>query len=388
MDLSRSAYGTWSGGRFMHFGEVLDEARWIGCIQRAFEAGIRTFITADVYGSGRADELLGVALEGVPRRDYCLVGAVGHDFYLGSREGSKGYARFTDPALRGPEGYGEFLRMATERSLERCRIDSFDLLLLHNPGRLGFRHAAVWQGLAGLREAGLTGRIGLAPGPANGFTLDVVRTLEEFGALIDWAMLILNPLEPWPGRLALPACRRHGVKVLTRVVDHGGTLWGDVRPGHQLRPGDHRSFRPQGWIAHAWDRLAAMDEIRRRHGLSWMHFACLWNLSHEGVECVAPTLIQETEQGEEAARTIEEKIDELAALPEINPITAIEREQVATLGDNTGCMALKGASARCDDDERPDQWPLDEETRAVATRWGIADAYRSELAPVEGAAAS
>ena len=44
----------------------------------------------------------------------------------------------------------------------------------------------------------------MAPGPANGFTLDVIACLERYGELIDWAMLILNPFEPWPGEL-LPA---------------------------------------------------------------------------------------------------------------------------------------------------------------------------------------
>ena len=99
--------------------------------------------------------------------------------------------------------------MATERSLERCGIDSFDLLLLHNPDRIGYTSEAVWGGDGGAARAGLTRLIGVAPGPANGFTLDVIDCLERFGALIDWAMIILNPLEPWPGELCLGAAARH-----------------------------------------------------------------------------------------------------------------------------------------------------------------------------------
>ena len=81
MDVTRTAYGTWSGGRFMHFGEPLPEDRYLNVIRFAYERGIRTFMTADVYGNGQADELLGRALEGISRESYCLVGAVGHDFY-------------------------------------------------------------------------------------------------------------------------------------------------------------------------------------------------------------------------------------------------------------------------------------------------------------------
>src|SRR2546428_11939988 len=105
MDLTRTAYGTWSGGRFMHFGEQLDDERSMGVIRLAYDKGIRTFMTADVYGNGQADEMLGRALAGLPRESFCLVGAVGHDFYEGKREGAKGYPRFTDPKLRGPERY-------------------------------------------------------------------------------------------------------------------------------------------------------------------------------------------------------------------------------------------------------------------------------------------
>src|ERR671933_2376173 len=111
------AVGTWSGGRFMRFGEPLDDERYLPLIRP--DERVRTVITADVYGEGEADRLLGRALEGVPRDEYCLVGAIGHDFYNGEREGAKGFPRFTDPRLRGPDEYADYVREATERSLER-----------------------------------------------------------------------------------------------------------------------------------------------------------------------------------------------------------------------------------------------------------------------------
>ena len=172
-------------------------------------------------------------------RNIALAGAIGHDFYTGEREGAKGFPRFTDPRLRGPEGYADYVRMATERSLERCGVDAFDLLLLHNPDRTGYTSEAVWDALEAVRADGLTRMLGVAPGPANGFTLDVIDCLERFGDRIDWAMVILNPLEPWPGELVLPAAERHGVKLITRVVDYGGLFHDDVLRGPRvpaLRP--------------------------------------------------------------------------------------------------------------------------------------------------------
>src|SRR3954467_5403575 len=101
----------------MHFGEPLDDRR-LSALLRPGD-GIATVISADAYGAGEADALLGRALAGVPRDDYALVGAIGHDFYTGPRAGAKGFPRFTDPALRGPGEYAAYVRMAAERSLER-----------------------------------------------------------------------------------------------------------------------------------------------------------------------------------------------------------------------------------------------------------------------------
>eukprot|EP01031_Cornospumella_fuschlensis_P012139 gene12139-14841_t len=167
MNLTRTAYGTWSGGKFMHFGEMIDDERHIALIRRAFDKGVRTFVTADVYGAGRADSLLGEALKGLPREEYCLVGMVGHDFYEGVRSGAKGYPRFTEASLHTPDKYESYLTMATEKSLERCNASKFDLLMLHNPDSTGYTSEAVWKGLESLRTKGLTDRLGIAPGPAN-----------------------------------------------------------------------------------------------------------------------------------------------------------------------------------------------------------------------------
>src|SRR3954447_1700241 len=113
LDPTHTAVGTWSGGRFMRFGEPLDDERFLALIRPG--EGIDTVLTADTYGAGEADSLLGRAVSGLPRDSYCLVGAVGHDFSAGSRGGAKGFPRFTDPSLRGSAEYASYLRMACER---------------------------------------------------------------------------------------------------------------------------------------------------------------------------------------------------------------------------------------------------------------------------------
>ncbi len=365
-DPTRTAIGTWSGGRFMRFGEPLGDER----LRALFtpDERIRTVITADVYGAGEADVLLGLALAGRARNDYCLVGAIGHDFYSGERDGAKGFPRFTDPALRGPGEYAAYIRMAAERSLERLGQDSFDLLLLHNPDRLGFTSDAVWSGLEAVRSDGLTRLLGIAPGPANGFTLDLIDCFERFGESIDWAMIILNPLEPWPGELCLAAARANDVRLITRVVDYGGLFHDDVLPGQQFAPHDHRLFRPDGWIERGRAKLGRLRPIASRHGLSTIQLACAWNLAHAPVGCVAPTLIQEA--GPHAA-AIESKREQIASLPMDPGLTEQEIAEIRAIGENGGSMALKGASPDYSGDPRPDRWELTPELEALANRWRI-----------------
>ncbi len=257
--------------------------------------------------------------------------------------------------------------MAAERSLGRLGASSFDLLLLHNPDRIGYTSEAVWDGMEALREAGLTAQIGVAPGPANGFTLDLISCFERFSERIEWAMIILNPFEPWPGELCLEAAARHGVRVITRVVDYGGLFWGDVEAGMELAEGDHRAFRPDGWIEAGLEKLEKVIPIAEREELKPIQLACQWNLAHPAVECVVPTLIQEAGP---AALPIEEKRAQLAALPE-QRLSEADVSEIRAVGDNMGCMALKGASPGHEGGERPDRWALDADLVEVGERWGI-----------------
>jgi len=366
MEPGRKAIGSWSGGRYLRFGETIAEDRLAALLRPG--GGIDTVLTADAYGQGEADSLLGGALEGVPRGDYALIGAVGHDFYEGERDGPRGFPRFTDPRLRDPSEYAGYLRMAAERSLGRLGQDRFDVLLLHNPDRTGYENEAVWDGMTALREAGLADAIGVAPGPANGFTLDLVRCFERFGDRIDWTMIILNPFEPWPGELCLRAAERFGVGVITRVVDYGGIFWDDVTPETELPRGDHRSFRPEGWVREGRAKLDRLRPIAEGAGLTPIQLACQWNLAHEAVECVVPTLIQEAG---EAARPIEEKRSELAGLPADQRLAPADVDEIRAIGDNSGRMALKGATPDHEGEERADRWAVTPELAEVAGEWGI-----------------
>ena len=370
-NLSQTALGAWSGGRYMRFGEPLSDERFEALLRP--DDRIQTVITADTYGTGEADKSVGRSIVGLPRESFNLVGAVGHDFVKGERVGAKGFPRFTNPELRGPDEYADYLRSATEASLERCGVDSFDLLLLHNPDRIGYTSPIVWEAMASLKQDGLAGAIGVAPGPANGFVLDLINCVETFGELIDWAMVILNPLEPWPAGMSLAACEANDVNVIARVADYGGLFHGDVKEGHPFLEFDHRNFRPQGWVERGLAKIEQMRPYAEDAGLTTLQLACAWNLSSPAVKCVVPTLIEE---GVEGSRPVEAQREDLASLP-ADAGSILSEDAIAAIreiGDNKGSMRLKGAGPDHQGEEVADSWSVTEQLIEVGARWEVAPA--------------
>src|SRR6201999_1248391 len=129
-----------------------------------------------------------------------------------------------------------------------------------------------------------------------------------------------------------------------------------------------RSFRPAGWIEAGLEKLDRLRPFAERAELTPMGLSCQWNLAHPAVEGVAPTLIQEV--GPEA-RTIESERAELAAIPAEARLSEDDVVAIRAIGDNTGCMALKGANPSFEGDEQPDRWALSPELADVGGRWGI-----------------
>ena len=365
--LTSPAHAAWSGGRHTRVGTPLSEERELALLHHAWLAGVRTFVTADVLGAGAADAALGRALAGRARADYCLVGAVGQDFYCGRQDGPRGWPRFTHPGLRPPNQFADYLRRATELALARCRTDHFDWLLLHNPDWLGFSADAVWGAMDRLREVGLTRAIGIAPGPANGYPLDLLVCFQRFGPLLDAVMLPLNWLERWPAGLVLPAAAQLELAVITRGVEAGGLLHDGLGAGANLSADDPRQARPAGWIEAGLAQIAPFREVAQRRQCTLLQLACLWNQAQPGVRCVAPTLIQEAGAG---ARPPEAQLDELAALPAA-PLTSDELGHLAEVAPPPGRRNWPGADRAHLGEPEPDRWALGADHEAAARHWGI-----------------
>ncbi len=367
MDLTRTALGTWSGGRHLRFGEPLDEELFITLIRHAYQCGLRTYITFDSPGNGQSDALLGRALQGVPRDSYCLVGGIGRDFYTGQADADGNWPRFTHPTLRRADGYASYLRMAAEKQLQRCAAGRFDLLFLQDPDHTGFVSDEVWQGLHALKNAGLTDRIGMAPGPRNGYILDAIQCFERFGEIIDWAMLPFSPLGSWPTSLCLPAARENNIKIVARDVDHHGIFHDSLRAGHKFALRDPRGTMPAAWLPAELGKLERMRKIAEENSLTLLQLACIWCLSQPSVYAVAPTLIQE---GGVQAKRIEMETSELAELPHLW-LSTDECREILEIGDNKNGLHLDGANPDHKGEITPDRWQLNNNLVEIGRRWGI-----------------
>ena len=172
---------------------------------------------------------------------------------------------------------------------------------------------------------------------------------------------------PWPGLLVLPAAQQHDVNVITRVVDYGGIFHDDVKPGHTFDAQDHRAFRPAGWVEAGNEKLNQLRPLCEKYGVTMLQLACLWNLSQPAVRSVIPTLMQEVAP---STKMIESKVDELAAFPDVK-LTPDDVERIAHIGDNKGCMQLKGANRSHTTTPEPDKWGFAPDLESVGRRWGI-----------------
>lgn len=98
-----------------------------------------------------------------------------------------------------------------------------------------------------------------------------------------------------------------------------------------------------------------------------LQLACIWDLSQPGVRSVIPTLIQES--GSET-KAIEKKVEELAALPDLK-LSVAESRQMIEIGDNKGCMSLKGGNPEHEGEALPDRWSITPELEQIGKRWGV-----------------
>ncbi|MHB1193471.1 MAG: aldo/keto reductase [Longimicrobiales bacterium] len=291
-----------------------DDAVSREALHRAFDLGITFFDTADFYGLGRSERLIG---EAFGNSDQVVVATkVGH--------------RIADDGSIYLDYSGRHVRQACEESLRRLRRDSIDLYQLHSARMVHLEQGECVEAMERLHERGLVRYWGLSlntftPGPEAGFLLD--------RGLGNGLQLVLNILN----RRALPIverARQAGVGVIARMPLQFGLLTGAMPRGKTFMGDDHRAFRLSDEIIDrtltllepSWTQLAA-------DGVTPTQAALTWAASVPGVSTVIPG-IRTVAQAEQNAVGV--LADAARVLERVKGISAEACEEIVTLMQQRG----------------------------------------------------
>jgi aryl-alcohol dehydrogenase-like predicted oxidoreductase len=226
--VSEIGFGAWVIGTDMY--GTLNRDNWTRLIRTALNLGINVFDTADMYGDGLSEKVLGELLRGY---DVNLFTKVGYE--VGKKINN-----------RHPQNFSPgYIEHAVRESFNRLgrRIT---LLQLHNPPLSIIRDKEVHRTLTKLVEDGLVEHIGIALGPEVNVLNEGLAAIEEGYETI---MFVFNTLEQEPGRTLIHRGRERGTGLITRVP-HASTALTE-KPMTNFDPTDHRSLRNRDWLIRA-----------------------------------------------------------------------------------------------------------------------------------------
>ncbi|PRY14185.1 aldo/keto reductase [Kineococcus rhizosphaerae] len=201
----------------------VDEDDALATLQAAAEAGVTFFDTADVYGDGRSERLLGRFLP-----------TAGDGTFVATKMG-----RRADPHVAGAYTLDAF-RAWNDRSRENLGVDTLDLVQLHCPPPEVLHTEAVFDALDTL----------VAEGRTRAYGVSVETVAEGLAAVarpnVASVQIILNPLRLKPVTEFLPAAAEAGVGVVVRVPLASGLLTGKIDENTTFAADDHRNFNRHG----------------------------------------------------------------------------------------------------------------------------------------------
>lgn len=262
LQVSALGLGTWAMGGD-EWGPS-DEQQSLEILRATMAAGVTLIDTADVYGSGHSEELVG---EAVPDGSgTTVVTKVGWDIYSEPHVVGGSRRRYDAP----------YIEHAFAESCRRLQRDRLDVYLLHNPTKADIEQGT---GLATLRRLQETGRVRWI-GASVGSEEDGKAAID---AGIDVLEVPFNVVRSWAARLLLPAAAARGVGLIAREPLERGLLTGKYGPDAQFAAGDHRRDKGPDWLLASQPHLRKVQGIADRHGCPPAHIAIAYPLSYPTV---------------------------------------------------------------------------------------------------------
>lgn len=231
--VSELGFGCWAIGG-ASYGRV-DDRESLRALAYAFEQGISFFDTADCYGNGRSEKLLGETFkESSKRLGVIIATKVGLDFYHG------GTKRNTDP---------EYIRFACGESLKRLRTDYIDLYQLHNPKwENKLEEQRAYQALAALKQEGKIRHFGISIHVAR----EGVEAIQEGSS--ETIQAIYNMIDQRIRTELMPLCEEHNIGLIAREPLYCGLLTGKYTAESRFPKDDHRN---------RWSREKYLTDLKK-----------------------------------------------------------------------------------------------------------------------------
>jgi aryl-alcohol dehydrogenase-like predicted oxidoreductase len=264
--------GAWQlGGDWGDVSE--DDARAV--LEAAVDAGVDFIDTADVYGDGRSETLVGR-----------LLAERGDGVFVATKMGRR--------AEQLPENYNrENFRAWNDRSRRNLGVDTLDLVQLHCPPTPVYSTDDVFDALDEMVQEGRIRHYGVS----------VETSAEALTAIarpgVATVQIILNAFRLKPLEAVLPAARQAGVGIIARVPLASGLLSGRYDEHTTFAPDDHRTFNRSGEAFDVGETFAgvpfetgleAVRELRGvvPEGVAMAQFALRWIIDQPGVSTVIP----------------------------------------------------------------------------------------------------
>jgi aryl-alcohol dehydrogenase-like predicted oxidoreductase len=271
--VSTVSLGAWAIGAA--WGTV-DDRESLAALHRAVDLGVNFIDTADIYGDGRSERLVGQVCR-----------ERGEEIRVATKAGRRMQPHTAD-------GYNrKNLTAFVERSLANLGADAIDLLQLHCPPVEIYYRPEVFGILDDLVAAGKLRNYGVS-----------VENPEQALKAIEYphvhsVQIIFNIFRHRPAELFFNEARRRGVGVLARVPLASGMLTGKMRREMQFESTDHRQFNRRGEVFDVGETfsgvayetgLQAVEELRAICPPGWTlsQFALRWILMFDAVSCAIP----------------------------------------------------------------------------------------------------
>jgi aryl-alcohol dehydrogenase-like predicted oxidoreductase len=269
--------GTWQLGA--DWGEV-SESDALAVLDASIEEGVTFFDTADVYGDGRSEQLIGRFLSSRPDAGVTVATKMGRR------------------VEQVPENYVlENFRAWTERSRRNLGVDTLDLVQLHCPPTSVYTDDELYDALDTL----------VADGAIAAYGVSVEKVEEALAAIarphVATVQIIANAFRLKPLDEVFPAAQRAGVGIIVRVPLASGLLSGKYDAATTFSRDDHRSYNRDGSAFDVGETFSGVDyetglTAAKRFGelvastapagISPAQAAIAWLWQHEAVSSVIP----------------------------------------------------------------------------------------------------